>query len=63
MTAIKSLVQSGKIADPFCLPEGTSTEQLAKAFKEFAEPWPYNTLAMEGALNISLHAKFRCKTS
>ncbi|WP_368086306.1 Rap1a/Tai family immunity protein [Microvirga flocculans] len=61
--AIKALSQNGKISTSLCLPENISAKQLAKALREFAEQHPYNTLAMEGALNIVLSMKFPCRAS
>jgi hypothetical protein len=61
LDTIKGLVRNNKISAPFCLPDSAPTEQVAKAFKEFAEPWPYNVIAMEGALNIALSIKFPCR--
>lgn len=61
--AIQDAVENRRMSRTFCLPEGISTEKVARVFKEFIEDKHFSIFAMEGALGIVLAVNFPCKLS
>lgn len=61
--AIHHAIENKRIRTLFCIPEGTSTEEVARTFKEFTEGTHFSVFAMEGALDVVLGVKFPCNLS
>jgi hypothetical protein len=61
--AVEHAVQNKRMGNPFCLPDGISTEEVARTFRESTANTHFSFLAMKEALDIALGVKFPCKVS
>ena len=62
--AINHAVANKRTKSPFCLPEGISTEEVARTFRDFTAKASFvSVFAMEGALDNALGVTFQCRVS